>query len=431
MTATATMDAPPHSPPQEELYNPYLAAQTQFDRAAEILDLDPAMREFLRRPQREIRVALPVKMDDGSVHVFQGFRVQHSDARGPSKGGIRFHPHETINTVRALSMWMTWKCAVVDIPLDGGKGGVICNPKRMSPGELERLSRCYIREIGRFLGPDADVPAPDVYTTPQIMAWMMDEYCKLSGRSDFGVITGKPLEIGGSIGRGDATARGAWYTVREAARELGMDLSKAKIAVQGYGNAGSFAALLGPELYGCETIAISDTGGGIYCESGLDAAAVLKHKQETGSVKGFPGADAITSQEVLELPVDVLWPSALENVITGENADRVKAPIIAEAANGPTTPEADPVLYENGRHVIPDFLCNAGGVTVSYFEMVQNACRDQWCAEEVDRRLDQKMTTAYHAVLAASRAHQVDMRCAAYLVAVRRVADAVRLRGWV
>ncbi|NLO73665.1 MAG: Glu/Leu/Phe/Val dehydrogenase [candidate division WS1 bacterium] len=411
--------------------NPYATAQEQFDRAAEMLDLEPAMREFLRQPQREVRVMLPVHMDNGSVTVFSGFRVQHSDARGPGKGGIRFHPQETVDTVRALAMWMTWKTAVVDIPLGGSKGGVICNPKAMSQRELESLSRAYIREVARLLGPDQDVPAPDVYTTPQMMAWMMDEYCKLTGRLDFGVITGKPLAVGGSQGRGDATARGAWYTVREAAREWGMDLSSATMAVQGYGNAGSYAALLGQELFGCKTVAVSDTGGGIYCEKGLDPAAVLRHKQETGSVVGFPGAEALTSQEVLELPVDLLWPAALENVITGENAERIQAKIVAEAANGPTSPEADPVLYERGIHVIPDFLCNAGGVTVSYYEMVQNYSRDQWTANEVNRRLDGKMTEAYHAVLDRSRAHDVDMRCAAYLVAVERVATAVRLRGWI
>ena len=412
-------------------YNPFAAAQGQVDRAAELLNLDPAMQEFLRWPTRELQVRLPVQMDDGSVQVFPGFRVQHNNARGPNKGGIRYHPAETIDTVRALAMWMTWKCAVVDIPLGGAKGGVICNPKAMSSGELERLSRAYIREIAPIIGPARDVPAPDMYTNPQIMAWMMDEYCKLLGRSDFGVITGKPLAVGGSWGRDDATAWGSWCTVREAAHELGMDLGEATIAIQGCGNAGSYAALLGQQLFGCKIIAVSDTRGGIINEAGLDAAAVVQHKAQTGSVVEFPDADSITNSELFELDVDVLWPAALENVITADNAARIKAKIVAEAANGPTAPEADPILYEYGIHVIPDFLCNAGGVTVSYFEMVQNASCDQWSEQYVHERLDQKMTVAYHCVLETARRQQVDMRTAAYLVGVQRVAEAMCLRGWV
>lgn len=412
-------------------YNLFATAQAQLDRAAELLELEPAMHELLRWPIRELHMRLPVQMDDGSVQMLEGFRVQHNDARGPTKGGIRYHPAETIDTVRALAMWMTWKCAVVDIPLGGAKGGVICNPKAMSPGELERLSRVYIRQAGRMIGPDRDVPAPDVYTTPQIMAWMMDEYCKLSGQSDFGVITGKPLAVGGSPGRNDATARGGWYTVREAAKELGMNLSQATVAVQGYGNAGSYVATLGQQLFDCKVIAVSDTGGGIINEAGLDAEAVRRHKAQTGSVVGFPAADSMDNSGLLGLAVDVLWPSALENVITGENAARIKAKIIAEAANGPTTLEADPILYENGVQVIPDLLCNAGGVTVSYFEMVQNASRDQWSEQYVHERLDEKMTLAYHSVLEIAKSRRIDMRTAAYLVAVQRVAEAVRLRGWV
>jgi len=412
-------------------YNPFAVAQAQVDKAAELLDLQPAMHELLRWPMRELHVRLPVRMDDGSVQVFEGFRIQHNDARGPTKGGIRFHPAETIDTVRALAMWMTWKCAVVDIPLGGAKGGVICDPKQMSESELEALSRAYIDQVGRIIGPDRDVPAPDVYTTPQIMAWMMDEYCKLSGKSDFGVITGKPLVVGGSQGRGDATARGGWYTVREAADELGIDLSQATMAVQGYGNAGSFTALLGQQLYGCQVIAVSDTGGAVINEAGMDAQALIDHKARTGTVADFPEADSISNGDLLGLDVDVLWPAALENVITGDNAGAIRAKILAEAANGPTTPAADPILYENDVHVIPDFLCNAGGVTVSYFEMVQNASRDQWTESHIHQRLDQKMTQAYHAVLDMAKARQVDMRTAAYLVAIRRVADAVQLRGWV
>jgi len=411
--------------------NPFEIAQHQFDEAAELLGLDPGMRAFLRVPMRELHVALPVRMDDGSVQVFEGFRVQYNDARGPTKGGIRFHPDETIDTVRALAAWMTWKCAVVDIPLGGGKGGVICNPKAMSPTELERLSRAYIDAVGRIIGPDNDVPAPDVYTTPQIMAWMMDQYSKLAGRNAFGVITGKPLPIGGSAGRGDATARGGWYTVREAAIELNIDLADATVAVQGFGNAGSFAALLGKELFGAKIIAVSDSRGGAICDQGIDPEAAIAHKRHTGSVTGLPGTQPISNDALLELDVDILVPAALENVITAANAPNIKAKIIAEMANGPTTPEADTILHANNVHVIPDFLCNAGGVTVSYFEMVQNFNHFYWELDEVHRRLDGKMTQAYHAVLDASRRHNAHMRLAAYAVAVDRVAEAVRVRGWV
>ncbi len=412
-------------------YNPMAVAQSQFNMAAEILDLDEAMREFLRWPMREFSMRLPVRMDDGSVEVFQGFRVQFNDARGPTKGGIRFHPTETLDTIRALGMWMTWKCAVMDLPLGGAKGGVICNPKAMSARELEALCRAYIREVASIIGPGRDVPAPDVYTTPQMMAWMMDEYAKISGWSHLGVITGKPLSVGGSQGRGDATARGGWYTVREAARELSIDLSEATVAVQGYGNAGSYAATLGRQLFGCKVVAVSDTGGAIINEDGLDPQAVLRHKTETGSVAGFPEAEAIANGELLELDVDVLWPAALENAIDKDNAERIRAKIVAEAANGPTSLEADEILYRNGIHVIPDLLCNAGGVTVSYFEMVQNACLEQWSAECVYERLDAKMTRAYHSVLQLAKREDIDMRTAACMVAIQRVAQAVRVRGWI
>ncbi len=412
-------------------YNPFAAAQAQLDAAAELLGLEPAMHELLRWPMRELLVKLPVRMDDGNVEVFPGFRVQFNDARGPTKGGIRFHPAETLDTVRALAMWMTWKCALVDIPLGGAKGGVVCNPKDMSIRELERLCRAYIQQIAPIIGPDRDIPAPDVYTTPQMMAWMMDEYSKITGSSSFGVITGKPLAVGGSQGRADATARGGWYTVREAAQHLGTDLGEAAIAVQGYGNAGSYTAQLGHELFGCKVMAVSDSRGGIISKAGLDTVAVLEHKQQTGSVVDFPEADNIANGDLLELDVDVLWPAALENVINENNADRIKATIVAEAANGPTTPEADPILYENGVHVIPDFLCNAGGVTVSYFEMVQNYSRDQWSTEYVHKRLDEKMTVAYQCVAETAKSNNVDMRTAAHLVSVQRVAEAVWLRGWV
>mgnify|MGYP001570000724 FL=1 len=363
--------------------NPFEVAQQQLDEAAEMLELDPAIHELLRWPLRELHVTLPVKMDDGSTKIFHGFRVQYNDARGPTKGGIRFHPDETVDTVRALAAWMTWKCAVVDIPLGGGKGGVICNPKEMSDGELERLSRAYIRQVGRIIGLEKDVPAPDVYTNPQIMAWMVDEYSFLKGHNEFGVITGKPLALGGSAGRGDATARGGIYCLREAGKVLGIELKGATTAIQGYGNAGSFAHKLGAELLGLKVVAVSDSRGGIYNGNGLEYKAVLAHKAKTGSVVKFPGAEAISNEALLELEVTVLVPSALESVITEQNAANLRAEIVVELANGPTTPEADRILQGAGVYVIPDFLCNAGGVTVSYFEMVQNAYgttgRRSWC----------------------------------------------------
>jgi glutamate dehydrogenase (NAD(P)+) len=391
-------------------HNPFHIAQRQLDEAAKILKLDAAIHELLRWPVREMHVTLPVKMDDGTTKVFHGFRVQYNDSRGPTKGGIRFHPDETIDTVRALAAWMTWKTSVVDIPLGGGKGGVICNPKEMSPAELERLSRAYIRQIGRMLGLFEDVPAPDVYTTPQIMAWMMDEYSFMKGHNEFGVITGKPLALGGSKGRGDATARGGVFCVREAAKALGIELPGALAAIQGYGNAGSFAHSLGQSMLGLKIIAVSDSRGGILNDAGLDATEVQKFKEQTGSVVGFPGAKPITNEALLELKVTVLFPSALENVITAENAGRIRAKIQAELANGPTTPEADVILHANDVYVIPDFLCNAGGVTVSYFEMVQNAYQYYWEEGEVHKRLDVKMTAAFHAVHDMARKYKVHNR---------------------
>jgi glutamate dehydrogenase (NAD(P)+) len=415
---------------QEEL-NPFAIAQKQLDAAAEIIQLDPAVHELLRWPLRELHVTLPVKMDDGSTQIFHGFRVQYNDARGPTKGGIRFHPDETIDTVRALAAWMTWKTAVVDIPLGGGKGGIICNPKAMSPGELERLSRAYIRQVGRIIGEEVDVPAPDVYTTPQIMAWMMDEYSFMRGYNVPGVITGKPLPLGGSAGRGDATARGGMYCVREAAKVVGLDTNGATMAIQGFGNAGQFAAILGQELLGARIVAVSDSKGGIYNAAGLDPVKVIAHKQQTGSVVGYPSTESVSNEALLELDVDILAPAALENQITAENAQNIKGKIIAELANGPTTPEADDVLFENDLYVIPDFLCNAGGVTVSYFEQVQNAYDYYWPEDLVHERLDNKMTTAFHAVDQTARKYQINNRLAAYVVAVQRVAEVCRLRGWV
>jgi glutamate dehydrogenase (NAD(P)+) len=380
---------------------------------------------------REMHFSIPVEMDDGVTKVFQGFRVQYNDARGPAKGGIRFHPDETIDTVRALAAWMTWKTAVVDIPLGGGKGGVICDPKTMSQGELERLSRGYMRRVAYFIGPDKDVPAPDVNTDPQIMAWMMDEYEVITGRHLPGIITGKPVPLFGSLGRGDATARGGIYVTREAARVLGLDLKGATAAIQGYGNAGQFAHQLGRDLLGLKTVAISDTKGGVYNPAGIDFEKAVEWKRQTDSVINFSGAQNITNSELLELDVAVLFPSAIENQITGDNAGRIKARIVAELANGPTTPEADQILFKNNVFVLPDFLCNAGGVTASYFEQVQNAYNFYWPLEEIHARLDAKMTEAFYAVHELALKQKIHNRLAAYLISVQRVAEAVATRGWV
>jgi len=414
----------------EEL-NPFAIAQAQLDEAAEVLQLDPDMHAFLREPMREFHFTIPVRMDDGRTKVFKGFRVQYNDARGPAKGGIRFHPDETIDTVRALAAWMTWKTAVADLPLGGAKGGVICNPREMSRGELERLSRSYMRRVARYVGLYQDVPAPDVNTNAQIMSWMLDEYETLMGRHEPGVITGKPLELGGSAGRPPATAMGGIVTIRETGKVLGMDLEGATCAIQGYGNVGSFAHKLAAEVLGLKVVAVSDEFGAIYNGNGLQYDSVFAHVQETGRVPEYAQAEAITNAELLEMDVDVLIPAAIENQLTGQNADDIKAKIIAEMANGPTTPEADDILDGKGIYIIPDFLCNAGGVTVSYFEMVQNAYQFYWDDDLVQQRLDTSMTTAFHAVHNMAQRRNVPNRVAAYLVAIERVAQAVRLRGWV
>ncbi|HSR12979.1 MAG TPA: Glu/Leu/Phe/Val dehydrogenase [Thermodesulfobacteriota bacterium] len=411
--------------------NPFKIAQAQLDEAAEKLGLDEATHELLRWPQMEVNVTLPVEMDDGKIKIFHGYRVQYNSARGPTKGGLRWHPLETIDTVRALAAWMTWKTAVVDVPLGGGKGGVTCNPKVMSEREKQRLARAYMRAVARFLSVSRDVPAPDVYTTPQIMAWMMDEYEVIRGERHPGVITGKPIPLGGSEGRGDATARGGIYVIREAAKALGIDLKGKSMAIQGFGNAGQFAALLGEELLGLRLVAASDSKGGIFNAKGLDAKKVVEYKLRTGSLQGYPEAEAVTNEQLLEMKVSVLFPSALENVITSANASRIKAGIVCELANGPTTPEADHILYSNNVFVLPDFLANAGGVTVSYFEQVQNTYNFYWPLSEVHQRLDEKMTRAFHGVYQMYQREKINMRQAAYLVSVSRVAEACKLRGWV
>lgn len=412
--------------------NPFKIAQQQLDEAAKILGLDAATHEFLRWPMREYRFTLPVKMDNGQTKVFQAYRVQYNNARGPTKGGLRWHPDETIDTVRALAAWMTWKCAAVDIPLGGGKGGVTCNPKEMTETEKERLARAYIRAVSNELGVHRDVPAPDVYTTPQIMAWMMDEFEIIRGESHPGVITGKPIAIGGSQGRGDATARGGVYCVREAAKILGLNAATASYAIQGFGNAGQFAATLHREILGGgKLLAVSDSRGGVFSPEGMDPAAIVRHKLETGSVEGFPNTKPISNEELLEMDVDVLYPAALEGVITEKNAGNIKAKLICELANGPTTPAADQILHENGNLVLPDFLANAGGVTVSYFEQVQNTYNYYWALSDVHTQLDRRMTEAFDSVYKIREQAGVHMRLAAYMVSVTRVAEACKLRGWV
>jgi len=415
----------------KEKHNPFSIAQKQLDDAAEKLGLDKATHELLRWPMQELKVTIPVKMDDGSTKIFHAFRIQYNTARGPAKGGIRWHPDETIDTVRALAAWMTWKTSVVDIPLGGGKGGIICNPKELSEHEKERLARAYIRAIARSLGATRDVPAPDVYTTPQIMAWMMDEYETIVGEKHPGIITGKPIPLGGSEGRGDATARGGVYVTQEAALAYNMDLKGRPMAIQGFGNAGQHAARLAEKILGLTLIAASDSRGGIYNADGIDIEALIEHKQRKGKVSGFPKAEAISNEQLLGLEVAVLFPAALENVIVKENAPALRCKILCELANGPTTPEADDILYDKGVIVLPDFLANAGGVTVSYLEQVQNAYNLYWEIEEIHWRLKEKMTRAFKSVYEMSQNEKVNMRQAAYLVSVARVAEACKLRGWV
>ncbi len=408
--------------------DPWAVAQEQFGIAADRLHLDPNMRAILRECQRELTVHFPVRMADGVVKVFTGYRVQHNVSRGPGKGGIRYHPAATLNEVKALAMWMTWKCAVVGIPYGGAKGAVVCDPKGMSLQQLETMTRRYATEIMVLIGPERDIPAPDVNTNSQTMAWIMDTYSMHHGYTAPAVVTGKPISIGGSEGRNEATARGAVYTIIEAAKHLGMDLEDARVVVQGFGNAGSFSAKLIAEL-GAKVLAVSDTTGGIYNPKGIDPNKVDAYKRETGSVVGFPGAEKVTNAELLELDCDVLIPAAIENQIGAHNAPNIKAKILAEAANGPTSPEADRILFERGVFLIPDILCNAGGVTVSYFEWVQDLQNLFWREATINARLKEVMVKSFNDVLEMSKKHKVDMRTAAYMVAVHRVAEATLTRG--
>jgi len=418
---------PAVAPPREDL-NPYRIAQMQFDIAAEYLKLDTGLRQVLRTPKRILEVSVPVKMDNGQVKVFTGYRVQHNIARGPAKGGVRYHPSVTLDEVKALASWMTWKTATVNIPFGGGKGGVICDPKRMSKGELERLTRRYMSEILPIIGPDCDIPAPDVYTDAQTMAWMMDTYSMTTGHTVLGVVTGKPIVLGGSQGRNEATARGCIFALEEACKIKKINLRGASVAIQGFGNAGSIAAKLLQEKK-ARIIALSDSRGGVHNPRGLDPQKALRFKERTGSIVGMPGGSRISNEDLLTLKCDVLIPAALENVITLENAEQVQAKIVAEAANGPTTPRADEVLARKSIFLVPDILANAGGVTVSYFEWVQNHYSYSWTEQEVNNKLAEVMHRSFMDVLEMSRKYHVHMRTAASILAVGRVADATLLRG--
>ena len=418
--------------PRENL-NPYFIARSQFDRAANRLGIDAGMKAILSTPKRELTVSIPVRMDTGQYKVFIGYRVAHNMARGPAKGGIRFHPDVTIDEVRALASWMTWKCACLDLPFGGGKGGVIVDPHSLSSTELERLTRRYTSEILPLIGPEQDIPAPDVYTDSQTMAWIMDTYSMTKGATTLGVVTGKPLALGGSKGRNKATARGVQFVLREACKARKIDLDGAKVAVQGYGNAGSHLAEL-VHAAGAKIVAASDSGGGVHHPKGLDPKALRAWKEGGGmngrrSLKTFKPGTPITNRQLLELPVDILVPAALENQITSVNAGRIRAKVIAEAANGPTTPMADDILFKRGRTVIPDILANAGGVTVSYFEWVQDFYSYFWEEGEVDNRLEKYMIRAYSAVAEKAERYKCSLRDGAYVLAVDRVAEATRVRG--
>ena len=408
--------------------NPYQLALQQLNRVADKIDLDPAVHEKLKYPKTSLIVSIPIIMDNGEFRVFTGYRVQHNIDRGPSKGGIRYHPCVSLDHVKALAMWMTWKCAVMGLPYGGAKGGVCCDPKKLSDRELEKITRRFTTEITPFIGPRKDIPAPDVYTNPQTMAWMMDTFSIHAGHAVPGVVTGKPLEIGGSFGREEATAQGCIFAIDEILKNRGLKLAGSRLVIQGYGNAGAFAHKIA-EAEGARVIAVSDSKGGIVNPDGLAYEKVSAYKLETGSVKDFPGAENISNPDILELDCDVLIPAALENQITEENADRIKAGLIAEAANGPTTEEANTILFDKGIPVIPDIVANAGGVVVSCFEWAQNLMGYFWTAEEVNRRLRDIMVLACDRVWTISEKEKVDLRLAAYMLAVSRVAEAVTLRG--
>jgi len=408
----------------------YDIAVEQFQRAADLMKLEPNVQEILRKPRRILSVNFPVKMDDGRLLLYQGFRSQHNNALGPYKGGIRYHPNVTIDEVKALSMWMTWKCAVAGVPFGGAKGGVTVNPKQLSHRELEVLSRSFFSLISEIVGPYRDIPAPDVYTDSQTMAWFMDEYSKNDKGNALAVVTGKPLIIGGSLGRDSATGRGVAITIEEAARHLKMDLKKSTCAIQGFGNVGSWAYQF-LEQAGVNVVAVSDSKGGVYKKTGLWFNEVAAYKKKNGSVINLPGTQPITNEELLELDVDILVPAALEDVITEDNARNIKARLVAEGANGPTTPEADDILFKNDVTLIPDILANSGGVSTSYLEWVQNLQHLYWTAEEVDHRLKNIMVKAFAEAYKTSQEYNVNMRTGAYVYAIGKVRDAMTIRGWV
>ncbi|MDQ2902533.1 MAG: Glu/Leu/Phe/Val dehydrogenase [Chloroflexota bacterium] len=410
------------------ILNPYEVAVSQFDEAAERLGLSQSMRAILRKPKRELIVNFPVRMDNGDVEMFTGYRVQHNINRGPAKGGIRYGAEVSLDEVRALAMWMTWKCAVVNIPFGGAKGGVLCEPHTLSRTELERLTRRYATEISVLIGPNSDIPAPDMNTNPQIMSWIMDTYSMHQGYSVPASVTGKPLAIGGSEGRLEATGRGVQVVTREALKTMDLHPDSCSVAIQGFGNVGSISARLLHEM-GCKIVAVSDVHGGVYNPHGIDIRQALRHSKEHGMLAGLPETETVTNMELLELPCDVLIPAALENQLTGRNASRVQARLIVEAANGPTNPDADRILNDRGVVIVPDILANAGGVTVSYFEWVQDLQRFFWAEHEINDRLESIMVRSFQAVVNKAEEQQTNLRMAAYLLAVARVAEATEIRG--
>ena len=407
--------------------NTFESAFSRLSEALKHVKISDDAKKILSAPKEYMEFSIPVRMDSGKLEVFRGYRVHYNDARGPTKGGIRYHPQVSLDEVKALAFWMMFKCAVTDLPYGGAKGGVVVDPKKLSHSELERLSRGYMKAVFKFVGPDIDVPAPDVYTTPEIMGWMVDEYNSIAGKQQPAVITGKPIALGGSLGRDDATARGGFIVMQEVAKVQGIDPKKTTVAVQGFGNAGHFIAKFMHEA-GYKVVAVSDSKSGIYNKAGLDIEAVIKHKEEKGAVAGFPGAESVTNEALLELDVNILVPAALENQITAKNADKIKAKIVLELANGPTTPEADAALRKKGVLIIPDILANSGGVTVSYFEWVQNREGYYWSLPEVHEKLTKKMTTAFHEIWEIKEKNKTDMRTAAYVVALKRIVAAVEAR---
>ena len=420
----------------EEL-NPFKIAQEQLDEAAGIMGLDRQAHAILREPKRTLIMSIPVRMDDNTTEVFTGFRVQYNDARGPAKGGIRFHPQESLDTVKALAAWMTWKCSLADIPFGGGKGGIVCDTKKMSEKEIEALTRAYARHLGTDIGAAVDVPAPDVYTNPQTMAWILDEHINITRKVQFGSITGKPVELWGSEGRMDSTARGGMFVMREAAKMLNIDAKKAKIAVQGFGNAGKYAYELSKEVMGASVVAISDSEGGVYDPDGLDLQKLESTKASTGSVMNYESKNAqkLTNDQLLQLDVDILIPAAIENQVRQDNADKIKCKLLLELAKGPVTPEANEILFEKGITDLPDFLVNSGGVIGSYYEWVQNITGDYWDTDVFYAKLDKKITRSFNDTVAmqksyADKGKKINYRMAAYIIAVGRVAKAMKARGW-